>query len=140
MKAFLIMVAWAIFTLASCSRSFAESRGNSDGLRGMSQLGLGQFSFNMAGDTFSNVDSITFEADLDSRVFSGTFVSGSAPMNLLEMACDIRANKAFAAKIPPTETDSKASGLFRVPEPTTIALFFAGVGTLLLFRRRHRLV
>ncbi len=129
MKAFLFLVAWAIFSFASCSRSLAEFRGNSVELEGMSQLGLGQFSVNMADDTFSNVNSITFESDQNLQVFADTFVTSPAPVSLLEMACETGAGTALAAK---------TSGRFRVPEPTTIALFFAAVGTLLLFRRRRR--
>lgn len=129
MKASPILVALAIFSLASCFRCFAESRGNTVGFNSMSQLGLGQFSVNMAGGTFSNVNSITFESDQNLQVFADTFVSSPAPVSLLEMACETGAGTALAAK---------TSGRFRVPEPTTIALFFAAVGTLLLFRRRRR--
>lgn len=140
MKVKFLPVALAIFSLASLTRSLADSNVTAAGLNDMSQLGLGQFSVNVGGDMASNVNSIPFEADPRMPTLPGTFVSSSAPVSLLRMTFNTGSDTTFDWKIQANEAnrDSKTSGLFRVPEPTTLALFFAGVGTLLLFRRRRR--
>ncbi|MBN8709868.1 MAG: hypothetical protein BGO12_13360 [Verrucomicrobia bacterium 61-8] len=147
MKANLLLVALTIFSFASLTRSFADSDASVAGIDELSSLGvpLGQFSIirsvTMGGDIACDVNAFALEADQDASAIFETLVISSAPVNLLRMTFNNGLNTVSDWKIESSEAnhESKALGLFRVPEPTTIALFFAGVGTLLLFRRRQRL-
>lgn len=76
-------------------------------------------------------------------VTTGSYYQTEGPVNLLRMSFNTGLDTTFDWKIESSETnhDSKTSGFAlysTVPEPTTLALFFAGVGLLLLFRRRRR--
>jgi hypothetical protein len=78
-------------------------------------------------------------------VTTGSYYQTEGPVNLLRLSFNTGLNTSFDWKIESSETnhDSKTSGFAlysTVPEPTSIALFFAGVGLLLLFRRRRRRV
>lgn len=75
-------------------------------------------------------------------VTTGSYYQNEGPVNLLRLSFNTGLDTSFDWKIVSSETnhDSKTSGFVlysAVPEPATIALFFAGAGLLLLFRRRR---
>lgn len=147
MKVQLLPVALAILSLASISPGFADSHVPAAGINDASQMGLRSMQFllpnaaGLGGNPMSHGNGFTFEADPKGSTLIENLMSSSSSVNLLHMTSNNGPSIVSEWKLPVGEAisrDAKTSGLFRVPEPTTIALFFAGVGTLLLFRRRRR--
>lgn len=147
MKAKFLLVALAIYSLAALTCSYADSDATVAGLDELSSFGvpLEQLSvikaLTLGGDIVCDTNAFSLEADQNVSAIFETLVISPAPGNLLRMTLNNGLNTVSEWKLQSSEAnrESKVSGLFRVPEPTTIALFFAGVGTLLLFRRRRRL-
>ncbi|GAT34327.1 PEP-CTERM protein-sorting domain-containing protein [Terrimicrobium sacchariphilum] len=144
MKAKFLPVALAIFSLVTYSRSLADSTRSEAGIDEGNPIGLlsprtsVNTTANVGSGTFLDGNHVALEADPNILAVFEIIESSSAPVNLLRMTFNAESSGIPEIQSGDASRHSRAVGLFRVPEPTTIALFFAGVGTLLLFRRRRR--